>query len=163
MSKIPLISLALVWARFDSLQRRGVPYGYGAKAPGLSCLPSAISTIDCSGAFRYLMYQGSKGQLITPDGSQMQREWAEKNLREVPYGNAARYMTNRRLFVAFIKPFRNGCGNVGHVWLLAQRGGVAATIESHGGGGIDSRRWNYPVLAREVYSCFELPTVEGSV
>jgi hypothetical protein len=98
----------------------------------------------------------------------MQRVWAEENLRQVSYSEAARHMTERRLFAAFIKPFARGCGAIGHVWLLSafndgNNSTFAGTLESHGGAGINSRNWNHPTLLREVFSCFEIPTLESEV
>lgn len=162
---------------FAELDLRGVQYGLGAKAEGstykgrrynkrssgnLSTAPNTIDNLDCSGWTRYGLFQATNGKLVIPDGSQAQREWCENNgLHKVNYPDANRYMTDRRLFIAFIKPFTNGCGEVGHVWLLTQydKDSAADTMESYGGHGIGSRRWDYPVLRRQVFSCYELPTV----
>lgn len=183
--KIARISIALALTTFRTLLAQGVPYGYGAKAEGgadprnghrwntrstghLSTPIDTIENIDCSGGVRYIVYKATNGQLILPDGSQDQREqceeWAAAGLiHKVSYRDAAKYMTGRRLFICFIKPGTNGCGSVGHVWLLVQGSdGHAVTLESHGGGGIDSRPWDTHTLINENYSCYELPTVEGA-
>lgn len=156
------VDLDILEQDFAQLERNGVSYGYGKKAPSIMCDPDKIKSIDCSGYVRWALARATGGNMKIPDGSQMQRAWAEANLREVKYVNAARYMTDSRLFIAFIKPFTNGCGKVGHVWLLAQyndgdNGTATGTLESHGGAGINSRNWNSRTLIREVYSCFELP------
>lgn len=180
--KIPPINLALALSVFRRLLAQGVPYGYGAKAEGgqdprdghrwnrssnghLDTPIQTIENIDCSGGVRYIVYKATNGQLVLPDGSQDQREqceqWAQAGLiHKVSYRDAARYMTRKRLFLCFIKPGENGCGSVGHVWLLVQNeDGYAVTLESHGGGGIDSRPWDSHTLLHEVYSCYELPAV----
>lgn len=163
------IDLSILEQDFAQLERLGVSYGLGSKAPSaLLHDPKAplagFDTIDCSGYVRLALYRASGGGLLLPDGSQNQRAWAEANLRQVAYKDAAAYMTDTRLFIAFIKPFANNCGNVGHVFLLLSPDGdgKAETFESHGGAGIDSRDWNTRVLIREVYSCFELETVQGA-
>ncbi len=162
MTKVPPVSIAQLELDFSRLERRGVAYGYGIKAPS-AAEPQSITKIDCSGYFYWALARATHRELVVPHGSQRQREWAEANLREVDYRQAARHMTQRRLFCAFIRPGRNGCGEVGHVWFLAafddgNNGTFAGTLESHGGGGLNSRPWNYPTLLKQVYSCFELPT-----
>ena len=163
VAKIDLVKLE---SDFAQLERQGVRYRLGGKAPSMSCEPAKIKSIDCSGYVRWALARASNQKLIIPDGSQMQREWAEKNLREVKYSDAAAYMTDKRLFIAFIKPFARNCGNIGHVWLLARyndgnNGTKAGTMESHGGRGANSRDWNYRTLIREVYSCWEIETVQN--
>ncbi len=158
---------------FAQLERLGSPYNYGGKArtDKHNCSLNAITPemivkdggVDCSGYARWALARATSNRLIIPDGSQNQREWAERNLRAVKYADAARYMNPARLFIAFIKPYTNHCGAVGHVWFLScyddgNNGTKAGTLESHGGGGCISRPWNYRTLIREVYSCFELPT-----
>ncbi len=162
MSEIPKLQLGLILSDFAQLEREGVRYKLGGKASSVST-PKLIRELDCSGYFYWAVARATAGALKVPHGSQMQRAWCEQHLREVRYRDAARYMTKDRLFVAFIRPGHNGCGPVGHVWLLANyddgnNGTFAGTLESHGGAGINSRPWNYPTLLREVYSCFELPT-----
>lgn len=156
------VDISVLERDFAQLERNGVTYGYGKKAPTLTCEPDKIHSIDCSGYSRWALARATAQKLIIPDGSQNQREWAERNLREVKYADAARYMTQSRLFIAFIKPFTNGCGAVGHVWFLSHyndgnNATTTGTLESHGGAGINSRNWNYRTLIREVYNCFELP------
>ncbi len=160
MNKVNLQELLKIHAQAE---RQGIRYGLGSKAPSLSSPVHTIPAIDCSGYVRWLLFQASGGTLKLPDGSQNQRAWAEQNLREIgSYRNAAAYMTGTRLFIAFIRPHHNGCGAVGHVWLLLDGdngAGVAAeTVESCGGRGVCSRPWNTGTLLREVYSVFELET-----
>lgn len=173
---IPPVNLAKLENLFAQLDIQGVRYGLGAKAEGssyagrqynprstghLTTPPQTIDHIDCSGWTRYGLFNATGGKLILPDGSQAQREWCENNkLHKVNYPDTNRYLTARRLFIAFIKPFANNCGPVGHVWFVTQydADSAADTLESHGGVGINSRAWNYPVLRQQVYSCYELPT-----
>ena len=155
------ISMSKLLTLHAQVERHGVTYGLGAKAHSLHDEPGDFSAIDCSGYTRWLLFKASGGNLTIPDGSQNQRAWAEQGgLKKVAYKDAAAYIGEKgqRLFICFIKPFTNGCGNVGHVWLLTNTDGdaMAETIESHGGHGPNSRPWNTGVLIREGYSCYEL-------
>jgi hypothetical protein len=189
-SRIPLVDLDRLEHVIAQMERRGVKYGLGAKAEGgkhpetgrrfnprsngtISTPVSSIDNIDCSGLVRYALHYATKGALRIPDGSQRQREWCEDMARlgllhpVGRYADAAKHMTGKRLFICFIKPFTNGCGPVGHVWLLSQyddgdNGTPAGTLESHGGVGVNSRAWNSRTLVREFYSCYELLTVQGA-
>jgi len=159
---VPPVDLALLRSFFAHMSRIGMPYGLGAKIP----LDTKVddlkpgTKVDCSGFVQYILRQSS-GIKDFPDGSQVQREWAENNLRQIAkYSDCNTYLTNNRLFIAFIKPWENGCRAVGHVWLVGQFDSdtAAETMESHGGVGVHSRPWNTSVLVEQVYSVFELPT-----
>ena len=182
-SNITPIDLSVLEATFSQLDIQGVKYGLGAKAEGgqhpetgrrfnprstgkLSTPLHTITHIDCSGAIRLLAYKSTGGKLIFPDGSQRQREqceeWHEAGLiKKVNYRDVSKYMTHKRLFIAFIRPGHRGCGPVGHVWFVCQYDDdkAADTLESHGGVGINSRPWDARTLYNQVYSCYELPTV----
>ena len=198
-SAVPRLDLDRLEMVFAQLQRQGMGYKLGAKADDrklnpraggrLGAGPETLEYLDCSGAIRYLVFQATRGALVLPDGSQNQRAWCEERAshgqlhRVAKYPDVARYMTARRLFLAFIKPWTNGCGAVGHVWLVAggpldgrADGGAtlqgnpqgnpqitphAATMECYGGHGVGSRPWNERVLAREVHSVYELPVGGG--
>ncbi len=157
---VAAVSLSLLTGIFDRQVLHGIPYGFGHKAKSLTMLPEKINSIDCSGEVRYLLAQGSKQNLIIPDGSVTQREWCEPRLREVDY-NDLPMADESRLFIAFITPFINGCGRVGHVWLAGKFDSDWApdTLESYGGHGVGSRNWNARTLMRMVHKCFELPTI----
>jgi hypothetical protein len=180
-TKIARVDLNSLERDFAQLERQGVAYGLGAKAEGytykgrqwnpnstrkLSTPVSTIEHLDCSGFVRYLLYRATDAKLEIPDGSQNQREWCEqqaaaKLLHKVSkYENTNKYLTKERLFIAFIKPWTNGCGEIGHVWLVGQfnKDSFAETMESFGGHGVGSRLWNARTLLREVYSVYELPT-----
>lgn len=196
---LPLLDLNILFSDFAQLERLGVVYGYGVKSPTefnsksikLSDVTPAMiahakGSIDCSGWKRWATARATKGGILLPDGSQMQREqfeqWAADGLvREIKshtqgdgnfnasqlnYRDAALNVTGRRLFTNFIKPFAHGCGDVGHVFDTAlyndgNNGTKCGTLESHGGGGCVSRPWNTIVLLREVFSTFEMFTVQG--
>jgi len=165
------VSIELLETVFSRLERGGVSYGYGVKAPSLSVDTSEIvqqGSIDCSGFSRYALYKASGGKLIIPDGSQMQREYFESSgLHQLGQYADVTQADPSRLFICFIKPGEHGCGDVGHVWLVRRANSpdgnwkqeVPHTLESHGGGGCTSRPWNYRTLLREWWNGFELPTV----
>jgi hypothetical protein len=180
-TKIAAVDLNILERDFAQLERQGVAYGLGAKAEGyvyegirwnpnstgqLSTPMNTIKHLDCSGFVRYALYRATETKLVIPDGSQNQREWCEKQaadklLHKVSkYENTNKYLTKERLFIAFIKPWTNGCGTIGHVWLIGQfdKDISAETMESYGGHGVGSRPWNARTLLREVYSVYELPT-----
>lgn len=157
LPKIDIKKLEDVFAEMDIA---GVKYGLGAKAPHLDIDPGKIKKIDCSGFVRYAIYQATGGQLKIPDGSQNQRAWCDdQGLHRLAQYKDVLYVNEKRIFLAFIRPGHNGCGPVGHVWFITSLDGdnVPDTMESHGGVGVDSRPWNYPVLRKQVYSCYELP------
>lgn len=165
---VPKVNLVTLLALHRAMIAQGIEYGLGAKAPSLDCHPEDIHTIDCSGDVRYLLDHATNGALVLPDGSQNMRDWCERLaalglLHEVKnYSDLGKYTTSKRLFICFIKPNENGAGDVGHVWLVMLIDGRVKTIESHGGKGCDSRLYNVPVLNREEYSAYELPTVQGA-
>jgi len=151
------------------LERRGVTYGYGAKADDksanprstgqLSTPPDTIDQIDCSGFTRYILFQAAGWRV--PDGSQDQRQWFEDNgfTKLSSYSVVNNGVGAEALYIAFIKPNTNGCGSVGHVWFVYKPNDNtdAETFESHGGIGVDSRRWNTTVLFAEAFEAFALP------
>ena len=158
------ISLQKLEFLYAQLKEQNVKYGYGSKAGDYSpdgtlarANVAKISKIDCSGMVRFGAYVASADTLIIPDGSQVQLDWAAKNLKRASsYENAARYMNKKRLFIAFIKPYTNGCGSVGHVWFLRERHDKPMTVESHGGVGVNSRAWDVRTLKNQVYAVYEM-------
>jgi len=156
------VSIDTLESVFSEMDTIGVKYGLGAKAQYLDIDPSKIPAIDCSGFVRYAIYKATNGKLTLPDGSQAQREWCEKSpLRKLADYSDVQAGTQRSLYVAFIKPWTNGCQAVGHVWFVTKLDAddTPDTMESHGGVGVDSRRWDYLTLKRQVYSCYEIPVV----
>lgn len=135
------------------LERHGVRYGLGSKAKA-SMDPDSIERIDCSGYARYMVLNCSDLKEF-PDGSQVQLAWCIKNLRQVETYANMKYAEDdeNRLFIAFIKPFTNGAGKIGHVWFVHE----GETYESSGGKGVNNRPWNTGVLRRECYAVFEIP------
>ena len=153
---VPPINLKKLHQDFAQLERQGVRYHLGSKAQELSLPLTAIRYLDCSGYIRYALYRATGGALIIPDGSQMQREWAEKaGLHKLAqYSDVETYGADNRLFIAFIKPGENGSGSIGHVWGIS--GKPAETLEAHSSG-VTPRPWNTGILRREVYSVYEMP------
>lgn len=147
MTPIPLQKLHGI---FDSLAH--VQYGLGDKA-AMSEPASSIRTIDCSGVVRYALSNATNGVVKIPDGSWYQRQWCERNLKEVPYATVAGAGADR-LFIAFMTAGVNGVGRTGHVWLIHD----GKTLESYNGRGVGSRHWDTQVLLKGVHKCFELPT-----
>jgi cell wall-associated NlpC family hydrolase len=146
---ITVVKMGLLLQTFDNMCVSGVTYSFGAKAPGLGCDSHMIHEIDCSGLTRYLLNRATLGTMLVPDGSVMQHEYCARNaLRQVAYANAATAGEDR-LFWCFLDPTN---GHAGHTWLLHW----GETIESHGGVGCESRRWDTPVLRRGVSACYEL-------
>lgn len=156
------VSISLLESIFSTCERKGVPYGLGSKID-LSIQPDQLEPgthCDCSGFIRWVLKWASGGAFVLPDGSQMQREWCENaGLHKLAhYSDANTYGTPGRLFIHFIKPYTNGCGATGHVWLSIKFNDdtVADTIECYGGHGVGSRVWNARPLRTEVYESFEL-------
>lgn len=130
---------------------RGIPYKLGGKAPYLDCSVNALRGIDCSGFIRWLIYK-STPKLIIPDGSYNQYRWMKaQGLKEVPYSQTQESIAGESstLYFAFILASR--AIPVGHIWAVLQNGD---TIESYGGHGPGSRRWNHRPLPQEVGAAF---------
>lgn len=133
---------------FFEMDIAGVKHGLGSKAPYLDIEPSKITKIDCSEFICYAIYQTSKGKITVPDGSQNQREWCEKKLKKINNYSNVTLGGDRALYIALIKPWTNGCKSEGHVWFVTKLDADNAldTMESHGGVGINFRRWDYLTL-----------------
>lgn len=153
---------------------QGITYGLGAKADikdhwnprskgTLDTPVEDIDHIDCSGFIRYLIYHCSDTHYKLPDGSQNQLQWCiDNNLHEVKnYSDVNTYLTDKRLFIGFIKPYTRGAGKIGHVFLISQvdKDAAADTMESFGSHGVGSRSWNYRTLYNQVHKVFEIPTL----
>lgn len=167
------LDTSLMLSLFNQLERRGVRYGYGAKADDKTTNPRStgrlstpvdtIDQIDCSGFTRYITYQATSGAVTLPDGSQDQLDWfsrqKDKTISKLGQYSDLTKVAGPSLFVGFIKPHVNGCGDIGHVWFAYKDDQTASpeTMESHGGTGVDSRPWNTLVLRNEVFSAFQLP------
>ncbi len=127
----------------------GVRYKFGAKFSNPRELHPIGHYVDCSGYIQWLVYQGSDGQLLLPDGSVNQHaEILRLGFPIRDYGAALRDTTG----AVFINFFRPSVRLAGHVWLLS--GG--RTMESHFGKGIDSRSGKLlAFMGRKVY-CYRL-------
>jgi len=164
---VPDVDLTKLESLFSQLERHNVRYELGAKATTLDCDPCQIEALDCSGFVRYALHKATARALTLPDGSQNQRVWCELRAaagqlqRVERYADCACLSTDPKLFICFIKPHTNGCGKVGHVWLVSHYddgngGTLAGTLESHGGAGINSRAWNSRTLVHEFHSAYSL-------
>lgn len=156
------INLKMLLRTHDNATMHGIPYGFGDKAPSLSCDTGEIRRIDCSGYARFLLAKATDQKLIIPDGSWNQRDWCERQRLPRKRYVDLHYADNSRLFIAFITPHVNGAGSVGHVWLVNQMDSdwPVETMESYGGHGVGSRRWDTGVLRRQCAACFELPVAK---
>lgn len=124
-----------------------VSYKFGSK-PLLTKEPSEVTSADCSGFVRYLLYRASDMQIKIPAGSWNQEDWCKKTgLPKVEYSTAAN--NDGWLRIAYL-PKKNG--HPRHVWLILN----GRTIESRGGVGPDRRAWDTPVLKNNAHACFKL-------
>ena len=121
-------------------------YGWGAKAQSLTCDPSIVHLLDCSGFVRYALARASHGKIDVGDGSVGIHDWCQAHgLKESAYDACAEH--DDILRICFIAPH----GYHGsHVWLV--RNGM--TYESHAFSGPSSRPYDTPVLVNEVTSVF---------
>ena len=112
----------------------GNQYRLGGKAPRLSADSATIAGlgIDCSGYVRWLLFRATGDELVIPDGSVNQGDWADAvGLKESE--PAACLRTDGALRLA---QWRNP-GGVGHIALVHN----GHTMESHGGAGPARRVW----------------------
>jgi cell wall-associated NlpC family hydrolase len=145
------VSLSKLDAVFRNMRGR-VLYDFGGKAADLDMDSHGIEDIDCSGFVRFALHRA--GGPTLPDGSVNQHAWCEEHaLYQVEKYSDLRHTVKdkSRLFICFIPPKGR---KAGHVWLV--RGGF--TYESHGGVGVDARKWNTGVLYRNCTAVYELET-----
>ncbi len=114
-----------------------VNYGLGSKVPFHGAVPGRDFTrVDCSGFVREAVRLATEPMARFPDGSVVQHDWIRAHRFErssVADGSA----DDDDVRIAFLRPQDSSKG-VGHVALI-RRGW---TLESHGGVGPDSIRWN---------------------
>jgi cell wall-associated NlpC family hydrolase len=126
------VNVPMLVATVAQMVAEQVQYHLGAKAPRLSCQPSEIDAIDCSGLVRYALYRASGVTL--PDGSVNQHDWCDAQGFKHSNVDAGK-ITDGALRIAFLSPAAGG--GVGHVSLIH----MGRTLESHGGMGPDRRPW----------------------
>lgn len=135
---------------FETIYRncyKRVKYELGAKAPSLNCDTSKIREIDCSGYVRYCM---ARLGVEIPDGSQNQRAWfAAQGFKHSTYNAGGAGREDGLLRVAFASP-KPGDAWPRHVWFVLN----GRTIESYGGVGVGSRKWDDSKLKSIVSACF---------
>ena len=114
-----------------------VTYGLGKKVPFLGAVPGRDFTqVDCSGFIREAIRLSTTPPLAFPDGSVNQHDWVRSHGFEK--STIAEGMSNDGVVrIAFLRPQDSPHG-IGHVVLID--GGM--TLESHGGVGPDSRKWD---------------------
>jgi len=140
-----------MWKLLNRQISLGIQYGYGNK-PKLGADPSTYKSLDCSAEARQLLFAGTTGQLIVPDGSFYQHQWCvQEGLHKVDYQDIGKYGYGR-VFWAFYNP---PTPLVGHTWIID--GTKFRSLESRGHAGPSSRPWNDPTLIRIVTSCYEIP------
>jgi hypothetical protein len=146
---VPPINLKTLQTLHHQAMRLNVGYKLGAKV-SMKTPISKIKAVDCSAWVRYLVFHSTTPNLLIPDGSWHQKEWAKKHLKQVDYRQV---MTDpSKLYLAALDP--KG-GAAGHVWFCND----LYTLESRGGMGPDERPWNTPFLLREVDYCFVFPHI----
>ncbi len=114
-----------------------VTYGLGKKiTPGKEPGEGGFTQVDCSGFVREILRRSTDLGSSFPDGSVFQHEWIDKkNYFKTNVGDAK--AIDEFVRIAFLPPGKTKSG-IGHVVLIYK----AATLESHGQVGPDSRPWN---------------------
>jgi hypothetical protein len=137
----PLLSLsfarvkAFLQACMTSTPR--VTYGLGKKVPFLNAVPGRDFTqVDCSGFVREAVREATTPTLAFPDGSVVQHDWVQAQQFQ-KCSVADGQLDDGTMRVAFLRP-QDSSQHIGHVVLII----AGQTIESHGGTGPDSRRWD---------------------
>lgn len=134
-------------------EHNGVTYRLGAKAPqhqGFPVFdyPPAFDQIDCSGFARWAMYHATAGQVLMPDGSMCQDDWAQAHgfkHHAIAAGQDYTVGLDRDvLYLCFCRTGSRGEG-IGHVWYVVDG---KWTLESHGGVGPSARSPQTSVLVR---------------
>ena len=113
-----------------------VGYGLGAKIRAGQVPGRDFQAVDCSGFVREALRRSTNLGNRFPDGSVVQHDW----VRAQGFPRVDRADGQRRdnaVRIAFLRPQDTRSG-IGHVVLLHN----AATLESHGGVGPDSRPWS---------------------
>lgn len=115
----------------------GNQYRLGGKAPKLTADSATIRGlgIDCSGYVRWILHRATGDELVIPDGSVQQAEWADSvGLKRSTVEACA--LLDGVVRMAQLPPTASRSG-VGHITLILD----GQTIESRGGAGPDRRPW----------------------
>ena len=113
-----------------------VTYGLGKKVPFHGAIPGRDFTqVDCSGFVREAVRLATNPPAPFPDGSVVQHDWVRAQ------GFAASSVIDAGkddglVRIAFLRP-QDVPSRIGHVVLIS----AGMTLESHGGGGPDTRPW----------------------
>ncbi len=146
------VDLPLLKRVFGELKARSVLYLWGGKAHPLDADSSTITELDCSGFVQYVIAKATDQKLILPEGSVDQHNWCDaRGLRQLSRYSDVQYARDdpNRLFIAFIEPHGK---RAGHVWLVC----AGKSMESRGVVGVDSRKWNTPVLLGNACAAYEV-------
>jgi hypothetical protein len=114
-----------------------VTYGLGKKVPFLGAVPGRdFNQVDCSGFVREAIRLATNPPVPFPDGSVVQHDWVRAQGFETSTV-AAGMEDDGAVRITFLRP-QDSPNRIGHVALIS--GGT--TLESHGGVGPDSRKWD---------------------
>jgi hypothetical protein len=114
-----------------------VTYGLGAKVPFFGAVPGRdFQKIDCSGFVREAIRRATTPPMAFPDGSVNQHDWIRAHGFARSSIDAAK-QSDGLVRIAFLRP-QDSPHHIGHVVLISG----ARTLESHGGVGPDTRRWD---------------------
>lgn len=115
----------------------GNQYRLGGKAPRLTADSATIRGlgIDCSGYVRWILHRATGDELVIPDGSVQQADWAQEiGLKRSTV--EAGLLLDGVVRLAQLSPSASRSG-VGHIVLILN----GQTIESHGSAGPNRRPW----------------------
>jgi len=114
-----------------------VTYGLGKKVPFLNAVPGRDFTqVDCSGFVREAVREATTPTLAFPDGSVVQHDWVQAHQFQKCSVTDGK-LDDGMMRIAFLRP-QDVSSGIGHVVLIV----AGQTLESHGGTGPDTRRWD---------------------
>lgn len=115
----------------------GDQYRLGGKAPKLTADSATIRGlgIDCSGYVRWILHRATGDELVMPDGSVQQGDWAESTGFKRSSVDAC-LLADGVVRLAQLSPAVSRSG-IGHIALIHD----GQTIESSGGSGPTRREW----------------------
>lgn len=131
------LDIALLLTLIQRTEQEGNQYRLGGKAPSLDADSSQIRRvgIDCSGFVRWILFRATHNQLVIPDGSWNQADWAE----DIGFKHStieSGKLLDGVVRLAHMKPLSPG--GIGHILLIHN----GKTIESSGKRGPNRRTWS---------------------
>jgi len=133
---VAALDIALLLTLIERTEREGNQYPLGGKAPSLDADSTQIRRvgIDCSGFVRWILFRATHNQLVIPDGSWHQAEWAqEAGLKRSDIESGK--LLDGVVRLAYMKPLTSR--GIGHIALIHN----GRTIESSGKRGPGRRAW----------------------